>query len=50
MGGRKARIRARGLGVPFEGETGHLNAITDVEGVTVGHSTIISGEGKLVVG
>jgi len=46
----KARIRARGLGVPFEGETGHLNAITDVEGVTVGHSTIISGEGKLIVG
>jgi L-aminopeptidase/D-esterase-like protein len=44
------RIRARDLGVPFEGKTGPMNAVTDVEGVTVGHSTIVSGEGKLVVG
>jgi len=43
-------VRARDLGVPFEGEPGRFNAITDVEGVTVGHSTIIKGEGKLVVG
>jgi D-aminopeptidase len=33
--------RARDLGVPFEGTPGPLNAITDVEGVTVGHETII---------
>ena len=33
--------RARELGVPFEGEPGPLNAITDVDGVTVGHATLI---------
>ena len=44
------RPRARDLGVPFEGAPGPLNAITDVAGVTVGHATIISGEGPLVVG
>ena len=42
--------RARDLGVPFDGTPGPLNAITDVAGVTVGHATIISGRGKLVVG
>jgi D-aminopeptidase len=42
--------RARDLGVPFDGTPGPLNAITDVAGVTVGHTTLISGEGKLVVG
>ena len=42
--------RARDLGVPFDGTPGSLNAITDVAGVTVGHSTIIAGDGKLVVG
>jgi L-aminopeptidase/D-esterase-like protein len=42
--------RARDLGVPFDGTPGALNAITDVAGVEVGHNTIISGEGKLVVG
>jgi D-aminopeptidase len=42
--------RARDLGVPFDGTPGALNAITDVAGVTVGHSTIISGEGALRVG
>ncbi len=42
--------RARDLGVPFEGTTGPLNAITDVKGVEVGESTIIRGEGKLEVG
>jgi L-aminopeptidase/D-esterase-like protein len=50
MNAKKERIRARDLGVPFEGETGLFNAITDVNGVQVGHSTIISGEGELVVG
>src|SRR5687768_9210043 len=43
-------IRARDLGVPFEGTPGSWNAITDVAGVEVGHLTLISGEGKLVVG
>ena len=33
--------RARDLGIPFDGASGQLNAITDVPGVTVGHSTII---------
>ncbi len=42
--------RARDLGVPFDGTPGKLNAITDVPGVLVGHSTLISGEGKLQVG
>jgi L-aminopeptidase/D-esterase-like protein len=42
--------RARDVGVPFEGTPGPLNAITDVAGVTVGHTTLISGEGKLQIG
>jgi len=42
--------RARDLGIPFAGKTGTLNAITDVAGVTVGHTTLISGDGKLDVG
>src|SRR5512136_269720 len=45
-----ASIRARDLGIPFDGAPGRLNAITDVAGVEVGHATIIRGEGKLVVG
>ena len=45
-----ARPRARDLGVPFDGTPGPLNAITDVSGVTVGHTTIIRGSGPLVVG
>jgi D-aminopeptidase len=45
-----AKPRARDLGVPFDGVPGALNAITDVPGVTVGHTTLISGEGKLVIG
>jgi len=44
------RPRARAAGVPFDGAPGPKNAITDVAGVEVGHSTIISGDGKLVVG
>ena len=44
------RPRARDLGVPFDGTPGTYNAITDVKGVEVGHTTLISGEGKLVVG
>jgi D-aminopeptidase len=46
----KAKPRARDLGVPFDGTPGPQNAITDVPGVLVGHTTLISGEGKLVVG
>jgi D-aminopeptidase len=42
--------RARDLGVPFDGTPGKFNAITDVAGVEVGHTTLITGEGKLVVG
>ena len=45
-----AKPRARDLGVPFDGTTGPLNAITDVSGVTVGHTTLISGDGKLQIG
>jgi D-aminopeptidase len=37
-----AADRARDLGIPFDGTPGKLNAITDVPGVTVGHSTIIA--------
>src|SRR5579859_1222542 len=46
----KPKPRARDLGVPFDGTPGPLNAITDVSGVLVGHTTLISGEGKLQVG
>ena len=45
-----AKPRARDLGVPFDGTPGPLNAITDVSGVTVGHTTLISGEGKRDIG
>jgi D-aminopeptidase len=43
-------VRARDLGVPFDGTPGPLNAITDVAGVQVGHTTLISGSGALEVG
>src|SRR6266496_1777092 len=43
-------VRARDLGIPFEGTPGKLDAITDVPGVEVGYTTLISGEGKLEVG
>src|SRR2546427_1784234 len=42
--------RGRDLGIPFEGTTGQLNAITDVAGVEVGHRTLVAGSGKLIVG
>jgi D-aminopeptidase len=42
--------RARDLGIPFDGAPGPLDAITDVAGVEVGYKTLISGEGRLVVG
>lgn len=43
-------VRARDLGVPFDGTPGPLDAITDVAGVQVGNVTLISGEGPLRVG
>jgi len=44
------KVRARDLGIPFEGIPGPLNAITDVAGVEVGHTTIIRGDGELIKG
>ncbi|HKZ53340.1 MAG TPA: P1 family peptidase [Candidatus Acidoferrales bacterium] len=46
----QTKPRARDLGVPFDGTPGPLNAITDVAGVEVGHSTLIAGAGALQVG
>ncbi len=48
--GAQRAPRARDLGVPFQGTPGALNAITDVAGIEVGFTTLISGEGKLVEG
>jgi D-aminopeptidase len=42
----QTKPRARDLGVPFDGVPGPFNAITDVKGVEVGYTTLISGEGK----
>jgi D-aminopeptidase len=46
----QTKPRARDLGIPIGGTPGTLDAITDVHGVEVGHTTLISGNGKLVVG
>jgi D-aminopeptidase len=46
----QSKPRARDLGVPFDGNPGPLNAITDVKGVEVGNTTLISGQGPLQVG
>ena len=46
----QTKPRARDLGVPFDGTPGRFNAITDVAGVEVGDTTLISGDGKLKVG
>src|SRR6266496_456083 len=46
----QSKPRARDLGVPFDGIPGPLNAITDVKGVEVGHTTLISGDGALKIG
>jgi len=46
----QTKPRARDLGIPFDGTPGPLNAITDVHGVEVGYTTLISGSGKLKVG
>lgn len=39
-----ANPRARQLGIPFEGNPGPLNAITDIIGIEVGHTTLIEGQ------
>ncbi len=44
------QVRARDIGIPFEGTPGKFDAITDVAGVEVGYTTLISGEGTLEVG
>ncbi len=44
------QVRARDLGIPFEGKPGKFNAITDVAGVELGYTTLMSGDGKLEVG
>lgn len=41
--------RARDLGIPFNGQPGRNNAITDVPGVLVGHTTVIEGDGANAV-
>ena len=46
----QTRLRGRDLGIPFPGQTGPANAITDVAGIAVGHVTLIEGEGKLIPG
>jgi D-aminopeptidase len=46
----QTKPRSRDLGVPFEGTPGRYNAITDVAGVEVGHTTLIQGKGPLVQG
>lgn len=44
------RPRARDFGIQFEGTPGPLNAITDIAGLAVGHTTLIRGDGPLKVG
>jgi D-aminopeptidase len=46
----KSVIRARDIGISFDGEPGPFNAITDVVGVEVGFTTLIEGKGDLVIG
>ena len=48
--GTQARTRARDLRIPFSGSPGPQNAITDVNGILVGHATLIKGHGALEVG
>ncbi len=47
---QEKKVRARDLGIPFDGIPGKYNAITDVAGVEVGHTTLIKGKGKLKKG
>ncbi len=45
----QTKPRARDLGVPFDGTPGANNAITDVKGVEVGYTTLISGDGDKAI-
>lgn len=45
----QSKPRARDLGIPFDGNTGNFNAITDVKGVEVGYTTLISGDEKQAI-
>ena len=47
---QEKKLRARDLGIPFDGIPGKYNAITDVAGVEVGHTTLVEGSGKLEKG
>ena len=47
---QQKKPRARDIGIPFDGTPGKYNAITDVAGVEVGHTTLIEGSGKLEKG
>jgi D-aminopeptidase len=47
---QEKKPRARDIGIPFDGIPGKYNAITDVSGVEVGHTTLIEGTGKLEKG
>jgi L-aminopeptidase/D-esterase-like protein len=47
---QEKKPRARDIGIPFDGTPGKYNAITDVDGVEVGHTTLIEGSGKLEKG
>lgn len=42
--------RVRDLGIPLPGTTGKLNSLADIQGVEVGHVTLISGKGPLIIG
>ena len=50
MKSEKSVVRARDLGIPFDGEPGPLNAVTDVARVEVGFTTLVKGNGDLVIG
>ncbi|MEO8330370.1 MAG: P1 family peptidase, partial [Candidatus Nanopelagicales bacterium] len=43
------RTRARDIGIPFDGQPGSMNSITDVPGVSVGYTTLIEGHGSHAV-
>ena len=47
---QEKKPRARDIGIPFDGTPGKYNAITDVAGVEVGHTTLIEGSGRLEKG
>jgi len=50
LGAEKPRARELGLAAIIGGTPGALDTITDVRGVEVGHTTLVSGEGRLVRG